>query len=49
MTAKIISALASVTPDVSFTGLPVNYLIRAIIAFLIMGYLFYILINPEKF
>jgi K+-transporting ATPase KdpF subunit len=49
MSAKLIISIASVNPDVSASGLPVNYLIGAIIAILIMGYLFYILINPEKF
>jgi K+-transporting ATPase KdpF subunit len=49
MAAKILISIASVNPEVPVSGLPVNYLLGAIIAILIMGYLFYILVNPEKF
>jgi K+-transporting ATPase KdpF subunit len=49
MAAKTITTISFVSPDASVSGLPLNYLIGGIIALLIMGYLFYILINPEKF
>jgi K+-transporting ATPase KdpF subunit len=49
MNAKLICSVASVSPVAPASGLQLNYLIGGIIAILIMGYLLYILINPEKF
>lgn len=49
MAEKTIISITAVNPAEPVSGFPVSYLIGAIIAVLIMGYLFYILINPEKF
>ena len=38
-----------VQPDVNTSNGPLSYLIGGIIALLLLGYLIYTLLNPEKF
>jgi K+-transporting ATPase KdpF subunit len=54
MKTKITSSLMSllvvpVHPDTAVSNSPVSYLIGGIIALLIMGYLIYTLLRPDKF
>ena len=42
-------AAASAHPDTAVSNGPVSYIIGGIIAFLIMGYLIYTLLRPDKF
>ncbi|MGB8489520.1 MAG: K(+)-transporting ATPase subunit F [Bacteroidales bacterium] len=42
-------AVAPVHPDAVTSNGPVSYIIGGIIALLIMGYLIYTLLRPEKF
>jgi K+-transporting ATPase KdpF subunit len=42
-------AAESVQPDTAVSNGPVSYIIGGIIALLVMGYLIYTLLHPEKF
>jgi len=48
MTTKIILSSVQAQADSASNG-PVSYIIGGIIALLILGYLVYILLHPEKF
>jgi K+-transporting ATPase KdpF subunit len=48
MTTKIMLSTAQAQVDYASNG-PVSYLIGGIIALMILGYLVYILLHPEKF
>jgi K+-transporting ATPase KdpF subunit len=49
MDAKILLAFGPVQSDTALSNGPVSYLIGGVIALLIMGYLIYTLLRPDKF
>jgi len=49
ITTSFILLVGAQTPSVSVSNGPVSYLIGGIIALLIMAYLVYTLLRPEKF
>jgi K+-transporting ATPase KdpF subunit len=49
MNTKILSAIVPIRPDVAGYDNQISYLIGGIIALLILGYLVYTLLHPEKF
>jgi len=49
MNTKILLAISPVTPEISASNGPVSYIIGGIVALLILGYLIYTLLKPEKF
>jgi K+-transporting ATPase KdpF subunit len=49
MNTKLLFAIAPLIPEPAASNGPVSYLIGGIVALLIMGYLIYTLLRPEKF
>jgi len=49
MNATILSVIVPIQSDMVVSNSPVSYLIGGIIALLIMGYLIYTLLRPDKF
>jgi len=49
MAAKIILEVLSIRSVATVPAFKADYLIGGIIAFMILGYLIYILLHPEKF
>lgn len=49
MNAKILLAIVNIRTDAALTDNKVSYLIGGIIALLILGYLIYALMRPDKF
>lgn len=51
MKTKVVKSfmLLAVAPEATASNSPLSYLIGGIIALLIMGYLVYTLLHPEKF
>jgi K+-transporting ATPase KdpF subunit len=49
MSTNILSVIISFQPGAAGYDLRISYLIGAIVALLIMGYLIYILLRPDKF
>jgi K+-transporting ATPase KdpF subunit len=49
MNTKIVLEVISITPDSGLSNGPLAYLIGGIIALLILGYLIYTLLHPDKF
>jgi K+-transporting ATPase KdpF subunit len=49
MNATILSVIVPLQSDTAVSNSPVSYLIGGIIALLILGYLIYTLLRPDKF
>jgi len=49
MNTKLLFAIAPGIPETAASNGPASYLIGGIVALLIMGYLIYSLLKPEKF
>lgn len=49
MNTKIVLALNSIPSDSGLSNGPLAYLIGGIVALLILGYLIYTLLHPDKF
>jgi K+-transporting ATPase KdpF subunit len=47
--ASIVTAVIPSTANTAISNNPASYIIGGIIALLIMGYLFYTLVHPDKF
>jgi K+-transporting ATPase KdpF subunit len=48
-TSLMLLAVVLVQPEAAVSNGPVSYIIGGIIAFLILGYLIYTLLRPDKF